>query len=109
MHMLSSCSRCEQCPSALQSCPCPNQVLLTTTHLGLVMEYCPGGDLFEYVVKRRGLHEDEGTAYTSALMRMVTSVKTFTARWFFQQLMVAVDYLHKLVWCTASAARSIHL
>ncbi len=36
------------------------QVLLTPTHLALVMEYCPGGDLFGYVVKKRGLQEDEG-------------------------------------------------
>ena len=42
------------------------------------MEYAPGGDLFRYVAARRGLPEDE-------------------ARWFFQQLMIAVDYCHRMV------------
>jgi serine/threonine protein kinase len=54
-------------------------VFLTPTHLVLVLEYCPGGDLFHYVTARKGgLSEDE-------------------ARWFFQQLMVAVDYCHRMV------------
>ena len=34
--------------------------------------------MFEYVVKKNGLREDE-------------------ARWFFQQLIVALDYCHKMV------------
>jgi serine/threonine protein kinase len=42
------------------------------------MEYAAGGDLFRYVSARRGLPEDE-------------------ARWFFQQLMIAVDYCHRMV------------
>ena len=54
------------------------QVFLTRTHLVLAMEYAAGGDLFRYVSARRGLPEDE-------------------ARWFFQQLMVAVDYCHRMV------------
>ena len=49
----------------------------------LSMEYAPGGDLFRYVAARRGLPEDE-------------------ARWFFQQLMIAVDYCHRMVRWTAS-------
>jgi serine/threonine-protein kinase SRK2 len=55
-----------------------SQVFLTKTHLVLAMEYAAGGDLFRYVSARRGLPEDE-------------------ARWFFQQLMVAVDYCHRMV------------
>lgn len=42
------------------------QVFLTPTHLCIVMEFAPGGDMFEYVVRKNGLREDE-------------------ARWFFQQ------------------------
>ena len=53
-------------------------MFLTKTHLVLAMEYAAGGDLFRYVSARRGLPEDE-------------------ARWFFQQLMVAVDYCHRMV------------
>jgi serine/threonine-protein kinase SRK2 len=54
------------------------QVFLTSSHLVLAMEYAAGGDLFRYVSARRGLPEDE-------------------ARWFFQQLMIAVDYCHRMV------------
>ncbi len=57
---------------------CCSQVFLTRTHLVLAMEYAAGGDLFRYVSARRGLPEDE-------------------ARWFFQQLIVAVDYCHRMV------------
>jgi serine/threonine protein kinase len=61
------------------------QVFLTKTHLVLAMEYAAGGDLFRYVSARRGLPEDE-------------------ARWFFQQLMVAVDYCHRMVRSKCSSA-----
>lgn len=54
------------------------QVLLTPDYLAIVMEYAPGGDMFEYVVKQNGLDEN-------------------SARWFFQQLVVAMDYCHKTV------------
>jgi serine/threonine-protein kinase SRK2 len=50
------------------------------------MEYVPGGDMFEYVVRKGGLKESE-------------------ARWFFQQLIIGVDYLHRMV-CISSF--SIH-
>ncbi|EFN57458.1 hypothetical protein CHLNCDRAFT_57249 [Chlorella variabilis] len=53
------------------------EVFLTSSHLVLAMEYAAGGDLFRYVSARRGLPEDE-------------------ARWFFQQLMIAVDYCHRM-------------
>ena len=36
------------------------------------------GDMFEYVVKKNGLKEEE-------------------ARWFFQQLIVGLDYCHRMV------------
>ena len=53
------------------------EVFLTEQHLVLVMEYAAGGDLFSYVQRRRRLGEDD-------------------ARWFFQQLICAVDYCHKM-------------
>ena len=63
------------------------QVFLTKSHLVLAMEYAAGGDLFRYVSARRGLPEDE-------------------ARWFFQQLIVAVDYCHRMVRWGRSSGRS---
>jgi len=51
-------------------------VFLTDQYLGIAMEYANGGDSFEYVRKKGGLQENE-------------------ARWFFQQLIVALDYCHR--------------
>lgn len=42
------------------------------------MEYAAGGDMFQYVKHRGGLEEVE-------------------ARWFFQQLIIGMDYCHKMV------------
>jgi len=53
------------------------EVFLTTSHLAIAMEFASGGDMFEYVVKKNGLREDE-------------------ARWFFQQLIVGLDYCHRM-------------
>lgn len=53
------------------------EVFLTQRYLGIAMEYAAGGDMFEYVVRKGGLRESE-------------------ARWFFQQLIVAVDYIHRM-------------
>lgn len=52
-------------------------VFLTDRYLGIAMEYAAGGDMFEYVVRKGGLRESE-------------------ARWFFQQLIVATDYIHRM-------------
>ena len=41
------------------------------------MEYAAGGDMFQYVKARGGL--DEGDA-----------------RWFFQQLLIGIDYCHRM-------------
>lgn len=56
-------------------------MFLTQKHLCIAMEYAPGGDLFEYVVRKKGLKEEE-------------------ARWFFQQLIIAIDYCHRMVFAT---------
>ena len=61
------------------------QVFLTSQHLSIAMEYAAGGDMFEYVVRKGGLRESE-------------------ARWFFQQLIVAVDYIHRMVGGSAGLA-----
>ena len=52
------------------------EVLLTDKHVCIVMEYAAGGDLFDFVLRRGGLNEHE-------------------ARWFFQQLIIAIDFVHK--------------
>ncbi|GAB4816879.1 hypothetical protein N2152v2_003925 [Parachlorella kessleri] len=53
------------------------EVFLTDSYLVLVMEYAAGADLFRLVSRAKGLPEGE-------------------ARWFFQQIMFAVDYSHKM-------------
>ena len=57
-----------------------NEVFLTPRYLGIAMEYAAGGDMFEsfanYKVFSGGLTED-------------------LARWFFQQLIIALDFTHK--------------
>lgn len=54
------------------------QVFLTSTHLGIAMEYAAGGELFDRIVKAGRFSEDE-------------------ARYFFQQLISGVDYCHSEV------------
>eukprot|EP01024_Parvocaulis_polyphysoides_P038416 TRINITY_DN344_c1_g1_i2.p1 TRINITY_DN344_c1_g1~~TRINITY_DN344_c1_g1_i2.p1 ORF type:complete len:322 (-),score=54.34 TRINITY_DN344_c1_g1_i2:1318-2283(-) len=51
-------------------------VSLTKGCLALAMEYADQGDLFDYVIGNQGLDENK-------------------ARWFFQQLIIAVDYCHR--------------
>ena len=53
------------------------EVFLTDSHLAIVMEFAAGGDMFQYVKARGGL--DEGDA-----------------RWFFQQLVIGLDYCHRM-------------
>ena len=76
-------SGCQQSPSS----PCTRldcavlqfrEVFLTPDYLGIAMEYAAGGDMFQHVTNKRGLSEDE-------------------ARWFFQQLILGLDYCHKMV------------
>ena len=60
------------------------QVFLTSTHLGIAMEYAAGGELLDRVKAGR-LSEDE-------------------ARLFFQQLISAVSYCHSKVRSPDTAA-----
>lgn len=54
------------------------EVFLTPHHLAIAMEFAAGGDLFEYLKSRGG------------------KLPEVHARWFFQQLMVALDYCHRM-------------
>ncbi|KAK9915345.1 hypothetical protein WJX75_007906 [Coccomyxa subellipsoidea] len=53
------------------------EVFLTPEYLAIAMEYATDGDMFQLVVRRRGLLEKD-------------------ARWYFQQLIIAVDYCHRM-------------
>jgi len=52
------------------------EVFAAGPYLAIVMEFVPNGDMFNHVVSRRGLPENE-------------------ARWFFQQLVLGMDYCHR--------------
>ena len=54
------------------------QVFVTPEYLAIAMEYAAGGDMFQLVVRQRGLPETD-------------------ARWYFQQLIIAIDYCHRMV------------
>lgn len=56
------------------------EVVLTPTHLGIVMEYAAGGELFERICTAGRFSEDE-------------------ARYFFQQLISGVSYCHFMQIC----------
>lgn len=82
------------CPTSAHSlahtCPPPlHQVFLTTTHLGIAMEYASGGELFDRIVKASRFSEDE-------------------ARYFFQQLISGVAWCHKEVRSSNLAAAAFH-
>ncbi|CAN1836125.1 Serine/threonine-protein kinase SAPK1 [Linum perenne] len=56
------------------------EVLLTASHLAIVMEYAAGGELFERICSAGRFSEDEG-------------------RYFFQQLISGVSYCHSMQIC----------
>ncbi|CAA6658856.1 unnamed protein product [Spirodela intermedia] len=58
----------------------PHIVLVTPTHLAIVMEYAAGGELFERICNSGRFSEDE-------------------ARFFFQQLISGVSYCHSMQIC----------
>ena len=60
------------------------QVFLTNNHLAIAMEYAAGGNLYQLVARSGGLPEPD-------------------ARWYFQQLIFAIDYCHKMVRFSSSS------
>ena len=59
------------------------EIFLTPVHLAIVMEYAAGGDMFEYVIRHKMPQHGQGLAEDSA-------------RAFFQQLIIALDFCHEL-------------
>lgn len=59
------------------------EVFLTPVHLAIVMEYASGGDMFEYVIKHKLPHHGQGLLEDSA-------------RAFYQQLIIALEFCHEL-------------
>ena len=56
----------------------------TDSKIFMVLEYCPGGELFDYIVDRERLNEDE-------------------SRSFFRQIVAAVAYIHQSGQCGTKA------
>jgi 5'-AMP-activated protein kinase, catalytic alpha subunit len=56
--------------------PPPTQIIETKTDIHLIMEYADGGELFDYIVKKKRLDENE-------------------AIFFMQQILSGVEYIHK--------------
>ncbi len=71
----------------LGSLPSRPQVFLLPDFLAITMEYAAGGDLFQLVGRAGGLREED-------------------AKWYFQQIIVAIDYCHRMVrkWLPSLAA-----
>ncbi|GFR50263.1 hypothetical protein Agub_g12450, partial [Astrephomene gubernaculifera] len=62
-----------------------DEVILSKTYLGLIMEYVPGGNMVGYVTKKRETkHERQGLC-----------IDEDEARYFFRQLISAVEYCHR--------------
>ena len=59
------------------------EIFLTPVHLAIVMEFAAGGDMFEYVIKHKMPQHGQGLVEDSA-------------RAFFQQLIIALDFCHEL-------------
>jgi serine/threonine-protein kinase SRK2 len=59
-------------------------VFLTPTHLGIAMEHAAGGDLFQLVTRARAAGCGQG------------GLPEADARWYFQQLVCALDYCHAM-------------
>eukprot|EP00195_Chlamydomonas_chlamydogama_P017435 CAMPEP_0202915134 /NCGR_PEP_ID=MMETSP1392-20130828/64899_1 /ASSEMBLY_ACC=CAM_ASM_000868 /TAXON_ID=225041 /ORGANISM="Chlamydomonas chlamydogama, Strain SAG 11-48b" /LENGTH=443 /DNA_ID=CAMNT_0049607039 /DNA_START=317 /DNA_END=1648 /DNA_ORIENTATION=- len=62
----------------------PEEVVLTSHYLGLVMEFAPGGSLTSYITQK--FRECQGVGLL---------VPEDEARYFFKQIVNAVDYCHK--------------
>nr|KAJ0199815.1 hypothetical protein LSAT_V11C600337600 [Lactuca sativa] len=88
------------------------KVLLTQTHLAIVMEYATGGELFERICNAGKFSENEASFFTNhrilellqillpfLLKKYVFFSLTYQARFFFQQLISGVSYCHSMEVC----------
>ncbi|KAG2451796.1 hypothetical protein HYH02_003572 [Chlamydomonas schloesseri] len=62
-----------------------DEVILSKTYLGLIMEYVPGGNMVSYVTKKRETKAERGGL----------CIDEDEARYFFIQLVSAVEYCHR--------------
>ncbi|EFJ44395.1 hypothetical protein VOLCADRAFT_118773 [Volvox carteri f. nagariensis] len=62
-----------------------DEVILSKSHLGLIMEYVPGGNMVGYVTKKRETKSE----------RAGLCLDEDEARYFFRQLISAVEYCHR--------------
>lgn len=70
-------SQAPQHRPALRSTFQATQIIETKTDIHLIMEYASGGELFDYIVRKKRLDEQEAIG-------------------FMQQLLSGVDYIHKI-------------
>ena len=56
------------------------EIIETGKYLYLIMEYCPGGELFQLIVKKKWLKDSEASKY-------------------FNQMVNGIEYLHRLWIC----------
>ncbi|KAK2991469.1 hypothetical protein RJ640_016504 [Escallonia rubra] len=85
------------------------KVILTPTHLAIVMEYASGGELFERICNAGRFSEDE--VLTQCMLLLIFSIVSavgfnmhllwlvLQARFFFQQLISGVSYCHDMQVC----------
>ena len=69
------------------------QVLETDTKIYMVLEYCPGGELFDYIVDRDRLCEAESRKFFRQVPTMVLSI--ISSPPFLFQIAAAVAYIHE--------------
>ncbi|RWW86460.1 hypothetical protein BHE74_00004764, partial [Ensete ventricosum] len=91
------------------------QVVLTPTHLAIVMEYAAGGELFERICHAGRFSEDEvpfsllrcfffglkfllSSAISHQSLSLTFQRSLLQARYFFQQLISGVSYCHYMVY-----------
>ena len=70
-----------------------SQVLETDTKIYMVLEYCPGGELFDYIVDRDRLCEAESRKFFRQVPTMVLSI--ISSPPFPFQIAAAVAYIHE--------------